>query len=73
MMSTEPKTVHIDLPRSTLDSAIDWTVIESIKNGQFQSNKYSSQRICWIEKPHIILNICDRETSHNIKYMQTGT
>ena len=52
---SSPKTVHIDLPRCTLDKDIDWTVIESIKNGQFQSNKYSSQRICWLEKPHVII------------------
>ena len=50
---SSPKTVHIDLPRSTLDKDIDWTVIESIKNGQFQSNKYSSQRIGWLKKSHV--------------------
>lgn len=50
-----PKTLHIDLPRSIKDNDIDWTVIEAIKNGQFQSNKYSSRRICWRTKPHVII------------------
>ncbi len=47
------KTVIFDFTRSA-ENGINYNVIESIKNGYFQSGKYDSQFIC-IPTPHIVV------------------
>ena len=51
--TAEIRTVIIDMTRSSID-AVNYNVIECIKNGYFQSNKYDS-RFVSIPVPHVVV------------------
>ena len=65
----EPRVIFCDLARQVFDEekwkkdCINYTLIESLKNGAFMSTKYNPEMVYWRRKPHFVIF-----TNQNLDY-----